>query len=235
MKIYCVDLETTGVTDFSKIDILQCSIVDVETKTVLMNDFIKPEINTSWEEAEKVNHISPDMVKDGLSIEDAALKIRKFLGEADIIVSYNGNQFDLPLIEYKFNIKFDALKYDVMLEFRRNFTLYEKIPFKLEDACKALDIVNVKAHDALGDVNATIALYERMQKEMRKPRLSEAFKVGEKLIYSEMLAEQYAKKVGLPISQKFYIVNKKVVPVDSIKNLDKYWTLHDFVKPSSKN
>lgn len=61
-KILCFDLETTGLS-FVKDEILQISIID-GLENVLLNTYIKPLHRKTWKQAEAINHISPDMVKN---------------------------------------------------------------------------------------------------------------------------------------------------------------------------
>ena len=56
-----IDTETTGL-DPEKDELLQVSIIDIDGNE-LFNSYFKPHA-ISWHEAEKVNHISPEMVQN---------------------------------------------------------------------------------------------------------------------------------------------------------------------------
>ena len=60
-KRVVVDFETTGL-DYED-EILQVTIID-QDYNVLINEHCKPTFKTSWEEAQRINHISPEMVRD---------------------------------------------------------------------------------------------------------------------------------------------------------------------------
>ena len=61
MKVF-FDIESTGL-DPVRDEILQLSIIN-ENEEVLFSDYIRPVRHKTWNEAEKINHISPEMVKD---------------------------------------------------------------------------------------------------------------------------------------------------------------------------
>ena len=67
-KIIVLDTETTGLSHEND-EILQLSIIDGEYNT-LFGEYFKPKHTTNWDEAEKVNRISPEMVKNKLEIDN---------------------------------------------------------------------------------------------------------------------------------------------------------------------
>ncbi len=67
-KYIVLDTETTGL-NAAEDELLQVSIIDNEG-AVLFDSYIKPTQHTEWAEAERINHISPEMVADSPTIEE---------------------------------------------------------------------------------------------------------------------------------------------------------------------
>lgn len=95
MKI-CIDTETTGLMPGTD-EILQVSIVN-SAGTVLLNEYIQPERATEWTEAERVNHITPDMVAGCQHIAAFLPRINAICAEAEVIAGY-GIYFDLAFLK----------------------------------------------------------------------------------------------------------------------------------------
>ena len=93
-RILALDTETTGVGPNA--EILQLSVIDGEG-AVRMNQYFRPKKNSSWPEAEKVNHISPAMVSKCPFILDHKEEIQEMLGNAETIVGYN-LPFDVQML-----------------------------------------------------------------------------------------------------------------------------------------
>lgn len=117
-NLICVDLETTGLSPYYD-EILQVTILDGYGK-VLLNEYCRPEHVESWEEAEEVNHITPGMVRDKKPFSAYVPQINKIFEDAEIVVGYNSNNFDLEFLKNA-GVQIDAGKekryYDVMEEF----------------------------------------------------------------------------------------------------------------------
>mgnify|MGYP000021326139 FL=1 len=161
-----LDLETTGFNKFDD-EILQISIID-QDENVLVNEFCKPENIKSWEGAEKVNGISPSMVKDKKPFSFFAKKIEEILNNAEKILIYNA-AFDAEFLHAK-GLKFpDAIVKDVMLEFAETYGEWNDYfqNFKWQKLGKAAEYYGYKfhAHDSLEDVKATLHVYKCMHKE----------------------------------------------------------------------
>lgn len=76
-KIICVDIETTGL-DMTNDEILQISIINGRGKT-LYNSYIRPEHKREWKEAEKINKIGWEAVKNAPTLRHEKRKIEKIL------------------------------------------------------------------------------------------------------------------------------------------------------------
>lgn len=76
-KIICVDIETTGL-DMANDEILQISIINGRGKT-LYNSYIRPEHKREWKEAEEINKIGWEAVKNAPTLRHEKRKIEKIL------------------------------------------------------------------------------------------------------------------------------------------------------------
>jgi DNA polymerase-3 subunit epsilon len=164
-KIICIDAETTGI-DIWNDEILQLSIIDGDGST-LFNEYFKPRHHTTWEKAESINHISPQMVADKKTIASYKEKIKNILNGAELFIGYNLLQFDLPLLE---NVGIKVHKkstYDVMLEFAEIYGEYNEHygNYKWQKLITCADYYNYPGgnfHDSLEDVRATLFCFFKM-------------------------------------------------------------------------
>lgn len=224
-----IDIETTGL-NIHKDELLQVSIID-DKYNVLFSEYIKPVEATSWLRAEKKNHISPEMVKDKQPIDAHKDKILNIINNAKTVIGYNIRQFDIPFLERVLEFKVRQPIVDVMLDFSKYFSLYEKINFKLEEVCNILGVVNKNAHDALSDVIATLDCYNKMLEEAKKPKLTTVYKFpNNKMIYSKTLADEYSEKVKMKPIAKLYLIDGKPVKESEVGDLNQY-RKGEFVKP----
>ena len=130
-RILALDTETTGVGPNA--EILQLSVIDGEG-AVRMNQYFRPKKNSSWPEAEKVNHISPAMVSKCPFILDHKEEIQEMLGNAETIVGYNLPfdvqmllQSGLTLPDPKKTIYIDIMP-PLLRKIRRTRSLHRKHP-----------------------------------------------------------------------------------------------------------
>lgn len=164
-----IDIETTGLCPVVD-EILQIAIIDVNGNT-LYNSYIKPICATEWTDAENINHISPDMVKDAPDIYAAMPVVNAILSQAKRIIGYNHINFDLEFMRaYGAIIPDDAELYDVMLEFapiygERRYDTDDEYKWQKLTVCAAYygyDWRNDKAHDGEADCRATLHCYRKM-------------------------------------------------------------------------
>ena len=93
-KTIIIDTETTGLYP-EKNELLQVSIIDYSGET-LFDSYFKP-CAASWKEAERVNHITPETVKNAPGISEKIAEINEILSQADVIIGYNTN-FDIDFL-----------------------------------------------------------------------------------------------------------------------------------------
>lgn len=163
-----VDIETTG---FSSVDdeILQVSIIDGNNE-VLFDEYIKPIHTERWDEAEAVNGISPAMVENEKPFEFYRDKINAIIKSADLVLGYNVG-FDLGFLYENGIEKVDDDKIiDVMLMFAEYYGDWNE--YHCNYIWKKLILASEhfnysweeNAHNSLGDVKATLFVYNELLK-----------------------------------------------------------------------
>lgn len=157
-----IDTETTGL-NAAEDELLQVSIIDNEG-VVLFDSYIRPTQHTEWAEAERVNHITPEMVDNSPTIEEVMLEINNILKRYDKIVGYNV-RFDADFLkhngaEFADNTNFvDSMKI---------FSLYFSADNKRCKLTEAADYFcydwseHEEAHNSLGDCYATLYVYKKL-------------------------------------------------------------------------
>lgn len=166
--VIVIDTETTGI-DPGQDELLQVSIIDTNGNT-LYNQYLKPVKATSWEDAERVNHISPEMVKDCPTILAEMPKINEILNKANIIIGYN-TAFDLSFLAAA-GAEWNAMEIDVMLDFAPIYGEWNEYygDYKWQTLTTCTEYYNYdwstdNAHNSLADCRATLFCYKAMQTE----------------------------------------------------------------------
>lgn len=91
-----VDTETTGLHPETD-EILQLSIVD-ENGSVIFNEYFCPSYHLAWDEAEKINHITPEMVVGKPTIKERLAEINSIFARCNTIIGYKTG-FDLSFLK----------------------------------------------------------------------------------------------------------------------------------------
>jgi DNA polymerase III epsilon subunit-like protein len=106
--IIAMDLETTGLLNEHTDDPLQqpgiteigCSRWDTETlTTTVFSMLINPE-KPIEEKATAITGITDEKVKDAPNLREAFLSMTDFFNGAHILLTYNGDFFDIPLLNF---------------------------------------------------------------------------------------------------------------------------------------
>lgn len=166
-KVVVLDTETTGLSDTD--EILQISIIDTD-RNVLYSSYIKPLFHTEWKEAEAVNNITPEMVKDAPTLFCEARKIADIISDAAAIIGYN-THFDLNVLKrFGIPISPDTNIIDVSVMFAPIYgewsEKYEDYKFQKLTTCAAYYDYEweLGAHNSLADCLATLYCYKQMIK-----------------------------------------------------------------------
>lgn len=163
-----IDTETTGL-EAGYDEILQVSIID-DLGNTLYNQLLKPIKATEWKGAERVNHISPDMVKDCPNIYEEMPKINAILRNAKTLIGYNTSGADIRFLEC-FGADFSNIEkfIDVMFDFAEIYgewsDYYESYKWQKLTTCAdyyGYDWETERAHDSLADCRATLFCYKAM-------------------------------------------------------------------------
>lgn len=158
-EIIVFDCETTGI--FCDSEILSLAIID-GFGNVLFDEYIKPCRAKKWPYAQRVNHISPEMVANKMLFEYHADKVQKIIDSSKLLVGYNID-FDIGFLERAGIVFGNSAKFDVMKEFSKIIGIgrYQK----LVNCAEYYDYVwEGKPHGALADCHATLHCYREMTK-----------------------------------------------------------------------
>lgn len=158
-----IDTETTGFHPEQGDEILQVSIIDADTQSVIFNELVKPSHVSEWADAMAVNHISPEDVANKSEFKDYRYTIQKIIDSADEIIGYN-TPFDIDFLKSQ-GVCFSGQKVvDVMADYMEEMELCKFA--RLVDAAYtyAYDWAAAPPHDSLGDVYATLYVYQHLKK-----------------------------------------------------------------------
>lgn len=125
-----IDTETTGLFPYGREppyedcvpdEMLQLSIMNVATGRTLYDKLLWPAHRKSWYQAEQVNHISFDMVRDAPSVYEERSRIQEIIDGARLVIGYN-TSFDMGFMEAA-GISFEKVKWaiDVMDDFAAHY------------------------------------------------------------------------------------------------------------------
>lgn len=161
--IIVIDTETTGLEHFD--DLLSIAILDANTKEEIFSSYLWPHGKRYWKDAERVNHISYDMVRDAPSIQQVRDEIQEIINKAKILISYNGS-FDTGFLEgagLNIDVQYQV---DVMMEYAEYFgewnDYWQSFTWQKLTTASFTCGIEHDAHDAMGDCKATIGVLEYM-------------------------------------------------------------------------
>lgn len=165
-KAIVLDTETTGLSPYRGDELLQVSIVDIYGD-VIFNHYIRPTMKKSWPGAQKVNDITPAMVRDEQSILYYKGELDQILSDASCYIGYN-TDFDIRFLKAA-GIRCTAGRIDVMEEYARYCGYYNARygrfrRFRLEECADyfGYDWGTDQQHDSLADARATLYCFRKL-------------------------------------------------------------------------
>ncbi len=173
-----IDTETTGLKRSSSV--LELSGIKYEHFQPIekFETLVRPTKETSWEEAQKINGISPEMVADAPTINEVAMSFIEFCADYNF-VGHN-LEYDLKILEHKgicFSTKrkfFDTLQLAKKVwktpkkKWDRDSEQYEidydgdydVLDYRLETLCSEIKVFRNDAHRSDSDCLATAKIFE---------------------------------------------------------------------------
>ncbi len=187
MKVYTyLDIETTGLNPHADVPI-QFAYLQMQENGVFLrrSAFYIKTTSSSWsEDAQAVHHITREMLeKFGIEEVRAIASIYAILKNADV-VTYNGNHFDLPMINNRIQQLgivdiFTDRGFDVMLEWqkfhggkrRKLLDLAQSLGYTEDYISATVQALygeqgHFQPHDARYDVVETMLVHRRLLQEM---------------------------------------------------------------------
>lgn len=167
-----IDIETTGL-DCYQDEIIQISILDVDTGEVLLDSYVRPYFTEDWPEAQRVNHITKEMVCNAPYFYELLPQLNQVLAQVKTIVGYNFAGFDRGfLTRYGASFNDETIVEDLSNIFAAIYGEYSQISqnfrFKNLSFCAAFfgyDWGEEAAHNSLADCRATAFCYKKSLEE----------------------------------------------------------------------
>ena len=199
-----IDVETTGLNPKND-EILQVAICD-GLGNELLNSYVMPERRRRWPNAQKINGITWDMVKDSPTLGELSGRIHSILSSKYLVIGYN-LRFDFMMLEAGgIDIKTVGFTWDIMNDCsvimgNWNNSRGEYAFVRLQTIASHYNI-QYEPHDALEDARATAKVFRRLlndpeyQSRVREKEiwLKEADKQAEEMRQERMQAEEKFEK-----------------------------------------
>ena len=175
-----LDIETDG-TNINTANILQIAII----KPVINSDHNTLSYFTSWSSyvlpyegytekdnlAYHINHIGNKQLKTAMDIDDA-VNFATFHLCNTVIVGYNINNFDIPILKRHCDYYDEPIKYKYSIDLYP--TIWKNKKQKLGDAIKAYNLpFNSNPHDAMADASCCIDLLSEVIERNELPNIEE--------------------------------------------------------------
>lgn len=205
-----LDLETTGLNVLDD-EILQVTIID-QGENVLINEYCKPKNVTEWENAEKINNITPAMVSDKRPFDYFIEEVRDILNNAEEVIIYNAD-FELAFLD-KYGIEVNSKIYDLMISFAEVYgdfnEYYGNYTWKsLDTCCLYYGYYLDNAHNSLEDCKATLYCYNSLIANKCRYRATEHIGKTLKEFISDIKKIVTNKRLDLYIRNELSLESKR--------------------------
>ncbi len=163
MEYVIIDVETTGLSPVEGARIVELGAVKFKNGVIVdsLESFVNPERDIPIE-AQRVNNITPDMVRDAPTAAEFLPKVIEFAGGA-CLVGHN-IKFDLDFICFQLALAGRRLNVDLpaldTLKMSRYFLPHLK-SHKLANVASVLGVKIGETHRALADVEITAHIFNR--------------------------------------------------------------------------
>lgn len=194
--IAAIDVETTGLKPGSD-EILQVAICDGNGKE-LLNSYVMPERRRRWPNAQKVNGITWDMVRDAPTLAELATEIQSILQSTPLVIGYN-LRFDFSMLEAGgVDIQTGGYTWDIMNDCSVmigawNASMGKYAYVRLQAIARHYGI-SYKPHDALEDARATSRVFYRL---LNDPKYTDKVIEKEAFLGDEVKREEQRRKEQL--------------------------------------
>ena len=241
-KILVIDTETTGL-DPENDEILQISIIDNEGNK-LFDSYFKP-FAESWNSAQKVHGISPEMVKNAPRISEKLADINAILCQANYIIGYNIN-FDLNFLRCNGVYIFDDIKiFDVMESFAEIYGDWSDYyqSYTWQELTTAANYYGYDwssqpngAHNSLSDCYATLFVYNHVIEHNDSEE--DCYCEVEKLWKSNSTFVEYISILESTLDREriisrlhYFIMDNAELKKETDKIISKYWGIYYWDSP----
>ena len=175
-----IDIETTGL-DCYQDEIIQISILDVDTGEVLLDSYVRPYFTEDWPEARRVNHITKEMVCNAPYFYELLPQLNQVLAQVKTIVGYNFAGFDSGfLTRYGASFNDETIVEDlsnIFADINGEFSpKHGDFKFMNLSTCAdyfGYDWGEETAHNSLADCRATAFCYKKSLEENYQIRYQE--------------------------------------------------------------
>ncbi len=159
-----LDTETTGLHPEWDDELLSLVIVDADGRS-LLHSLVRPRRHEAWPQAQRVNGISPAMVRDAPTADELNEVVSSLLSDEHVVVGFN-LRFDLKfLLREGVITQSPQVTFDVMREYARahprRIGRSSRGWTRLEEVARHYGIA-FSPHDALEDARATAACFRAL-------------------------------------------------------------------------
>jgi len=234
MVFAIVDIETTG-AQASGNSITEIAITLTDGREIIdqYETLLQPDTNIPHY-ITQLTGIDNEMLEDAPRFEDVAQKIDELTKDC-VFVAHNVN-FDYSFIKKQFDaldIKWTRRKLCTVRLSKKAFPGFKS--YSLGNLCKSLDVINERAHRAMGDTKATTEIFHRIH-EFHPRIIEEALKRGSG---NSFLPNHLDVKVFQELPEEpgvYYFLDKKgkIIYIGKAKNIKKRIRGHFSGKLTSK-